>query len=106
MEADLLAFFAEGRDLVLIQWLWPLLIVVALLVPLQASPYGKLKENEFWGRLRSCRVNVRVGWFLQELPSFAIPLFLVLNYGGKYVGGQANPNIVLVSMFILHYAQR
>ncbi len=100
------AFFAEGRDLVLIEWLWKFLILSAVLMPLGAYPYGKLKDNQTWSRL-GCKVTVtaRIGWFFQELPSFVVPIFLVLNYGGRYVG-EANPNIVLLSMFLLHYLQR
>ncbi len=101
------AFFAEGRDLVLIEWLWKFLILSAVLMPFGAYLDGKLKVNSVWGRLRSYKASARIGWFFQDrdLPAFAVPIFLVLIYGGRYVG-EANPNIVLVGMFLLHYTQR
>lgn len=103
----------EGGDADLLEAMgWLLLSVGALLVVLNIldvkTPYGK--HSNAGGVvptliLANIKVPAKVGWFLMEMPSFVIPLYLILNVGGKYVG-EFNPNIALLGMFILHYFNR
>lgn len=68
--------------------------------------YGADTQGFFYSiGLTSCKIPARLAWFVQELPSFVIPLYCVLNIGGKYVG-EINPNIILLGMFLLHYFNR
>lgn len=55
--------------------------------------------------LTSCKISAKLAWFLQELPSFVLPLYCLLNIGGKEVG-EFNPNIIFIGMFVLHYFNR
>lgn len=68
--------------------------------------YGTDKEGFFYSiGLTSCKIPAKLAWFVQELPSFVIPMYCLLNVGGKHVG-EVNPNIVLLGMFVLHYFNR
>ena len=63
------------------------------------SPYGRYVAGG--GRLR---LNPRLAWFLQELPSFAVPLyFLIFTSAIQYVN---IANKLIVCMFLCHYFQR
>ncbi len=102
-----------GKDLYLLESLgWLLLMMGVLLVMMDLIkvqvPYGKHGESkDLLAKLlfTNVRIPARLSWFLMELPSFVIPLYLVFNVGGRYVG-QVNPNIVLLGMFLLHYFNR
>lgn len=103
----------EGGDAHLAESMgWLLLAIGAMLVLLNLldvrTPYGKhSSEGGVVSTLilANIKVPAKVSWFLMEMPSFVIPLFLILNVGGKHVG-QFNPNIALLGMFILHYFNR
>ena len=71
-------------------------------------PYGRYGDQKgLFSRLRltSCKFPARLAWMVQEIPSVVLPLYLVLNVGGRYVGS-FNPNVVLLGMFLLHYVNR
>ncbi len=103
----------EGKDIHLLEGLgWFLLAVGALIVLIHLLhvqvPYGKHSSDVGLLStllLSNVKVPAKVGWFLQELPSLVIPLYLILNVGGEHVG-EVNPNIILLGMFILHYFNR
>ena len=104
----------EGKDLAAIELIGWVLIVsgvnVFLLNVFKLNiPYGRYgndKSGPFvWLGLTSFKLPAKLAWFVMELPSFLIPVFLILNVGGKYVG-EFNPNIFLLGMFILHYFNR
>ena len=111
---DVLGLLKDDGDLALLEWMgWFLVILgvvmasVALFTTLRV-PYGRYtKDKNVVSKLGliGCLIPPKLAWFLQELPSLFIPLFLVLNVGGRYVG-VVNPNIVLLGMFIVHYANR
>ncbi|XP_072171051.1 3-oxo-5-alpha-steroid 4-dehydrogenase 1-like [Diadema setosum] len=62
-------------------------------------PYGRYANPKFgWG------VESRTAWFIQELPSFAVPVLLILLSQGQY--RTAMPNLLLIGFYILHYFQR
>lgn len=103
----------EGGDVFLLEGLgWFLLALGVLLVLLDqvkvVVPYGKYSNSKgllSTVLLTDLKVSARMGWFVMEMPSFVIPLYLVFNVGGRHVG-EVNPNIVLLGMFILHYFNR
>ncbi|XP_072880473.1 3-oxo-5-alpha-steroid 4-dehydrogenase 1 [Hemitrygon akajei] len=61
-------------------------------------PYGRYVTDDY-----SFRVNVKVAWFFQEIPSLAIPLYLVFRASNRPL---LLPNQLLLGMFICHYSQR
>ncbi len=67
-----------------------------------------LFEHVPYGRYASSRygfpVNVKLSWFVQELPALMVPLSLVLwSPCAKIIH---LPNQLLLLMFVLHYLQR
>ena len=109
------SWLREGKDLFLLEWIGTLLLCLGMALALMAVltdklrvPYGRYgRDGGLFARLglTSCKIPARLGWFLQELPAFCVPMYLILNFGGRYVGG-LNPNILLLGMFILHYFNR
>lgn len=112
-EGALKEWLWEGGDVPLLEGMsWFLLAVGVLVVLLQLlsvqAPYGRYGNNS--GLIPSLlltnvKLPAKLAWFCMELPSFVIPLYLILNVGGKHVG-TVNPNIVLLGMFLLHYFNR
>ena len=109
-----LSFLEGDADEHVLPWLWgSLLALMALSSSLALGgclrvPYGRYSDQRSLLsclRMTSCKVPARVAWMAQELPAMVVPLYLVLNVGGRYVGS-FNPNIVLLGMFLLHYANR
>ena len=113
--ASLHEWLREGKDASLLQYSGWLLIILGLSLPIFGLfnlriPYGRYGSTEQGGLfarlgLTKFKLPAKLAWFVMEMPSFLIPVYLVLNVGGKYVG-QFNPNIVLLGMFILHYFNR
>ena len=71
-------------------------------------PYGRYGDKQgLFSKflLTDVKMPARLAWFIMEMPSFAIPLYLYFNVGGQYVG-QVNANVVLLGMFLLHYFNR
>ena len=104
MASSLYKFLEEDGDEAIIGWLWKCLLLLIVGSSFFKIPYGK-NSNDKGSALFSVTISARLGWFMMELPALAVPLFLLLNVGGRYVGG-LNPNIILLGMFILHYANR
>ena len=102
-------YLEEERDEDLLHWLWKALLAFILAATLLGrSPYGRYREEKSfvsWLTLSWARLPARLGWFVMECPSLAVPLYLLFGVGGRYVGG-FNPNTVLLSMFTIHYINR
>ena len=78
---------------------WSFMVgVIQLLMP---APYGRYTRGGY-----GFGVNVRVAWVIQESPSFLVPVFVAGYLGGDKITGTVNPNVILLSMFLLHYFQR
>lgn len=76
-------------------------VVIGIAQLVISAPYGRYTRGGY-----GFPVNVRVAWVLQECPSFLIPVFVAGYLGGDKITGALNPNVVLLSMFLLHYFQR
>ena len=107
-------FLEEDGDESLLPWLWKALFAFMAFFSCAAFarcvwvPYGRYGNQRGLLRrlgLTSLKLPARQVWLLQEMPSLVVPLFLVLSVGGRHVGS-LNPNIVLLGMFLLHYANR
>lgn len=62
-------------------------------------PYGRYASSKF-----GFPVSVKLAWFLQELPSLLVPLYVVVFTAAdrnSYLSNQ-----VLIGMFLCHYIQR
>ncbi|XP_003728409.2 3-oxo-5-alpha-steroid 4-dehydrogenase 1 [Strongylocentrotus purpuratus] len=63
------------------------------------TPYGRYTSPKFgWG------LESRTAWFIQELPSFAVPVLLILFCNNQY--SSTLPNTILVGYYLVHYFQR
>ena len=67
-----------------------------------------LFENVPYGRYASGRygfpINVKFAWFVQELPAFMVPLYLV--FWTSSAKTSQLPNGLLIAMYFCHYVQR
>lgn len=68
------------------------------LVFVKNAPYGRYDDSS------SIKINVKLAWFIQELPSFAVPVLLFLFT--RTPKSDQPINLVLLGMFLLHYSQR
>lgn len=62
-------------------------------------PYGRYATSKY-----GFPVNVKFAWFIQELPAFLVPLYLVVWTSSKKA--TLLPNQLLTAMFLWHYVQR
>ncbi|KAM4550148.1 3-oxo-5-alpha-steroid 4-dehydrogenase 1 [Fundulus diaphanus] len=65
----------------------------------QNVPYGRYASSSY-----GFPVNVKLAWFIQELPSLLVPLSLVLWTSSSKTS--LLPNQLLIAMFLCHYVQR
>lgn len=108
MAFSLYKFLEEDGDKAIIGWIWKCLLLLIAVATLVKVPYGKNSNDKcsgLVGMLFSVTISARLGWFVMELPALAVPLFLLLSVGGRYVGS-FNPNMILLSLFIVHYINR
>lgn len=62
-------------------------------------PYGRYTTSKY-----GFPVNVRLAWFVQELPAFMVPLCLVVWTSAAKTS--LLPNQLLIAMYFCHYVQR
>lgn len=104
MDSVLNLMFASGEDeLHVLHHLAYLMMFVAL-----CTFVTLLFENVPYGRYTSCKygfpVDVRVAWFLQELPAILVPLNLLVWTSASKM--EHKPNQLLIGMYLCHYIQR
>lgn len=76
------------------------ILVFCILLYGITAPYGRYARSG-WGIF----VNGKIAWFIQEIPSFAIPvMFLVLDQHAPRFN--VMPNMFLFMLFSIHYFQR
>lgn len=67
-----------------------------------------LFENVPYGRYASSKygfpVNVKLAWFVQELPALLVPVCLV--FWTSSAKSSVLPNKLLIAMYFCHYVQR
>ena len=94
---------ADGSELQLLRYISYMLIISAVLagVVLQviSAPYGRYSRTG-WGSF----LDARLAWFIQELPSMAVPVYLMCFTQCPYI--HQRPNQILLALFFLHYIQR
>ena len=74
------------------------MVVAALIMVLgPAAPYGRYHSEKALGLKWGPKINAKVAWIIQESPSLVVPL---LNMPS------ASVNRILLSLFVLHYANR
>lgn len=94
---------SEEEELYILDCFSYLMLLMALVTGLTL-----LFENVPYGRYTSTKygfpVNVKVAWFVQELPAFLVPLSLILWASPEKITDL--PNQVLLAMYFCHYVQR
>ena len=73
-------------------------LVLFLLISGITAPYGRYTRDG-WGIF----VNGKLAWFVQEIPSFAVPVIFIFQ---DAPGLRKAPNVLLFSLFVIHYFQR
>lgn len=88
-----------------LEFTWKAVIVcafaTAVVQSIMSAPYGRYTRGGY-----GFSMNARLAWLLQECPSFLVPVFVAGYLGGDQITGTLNPNVVLLSMFLLHYFHR
>nr|XP_039252157.1 3-oxo-5-alpha-steroid 4-dehydrogenase 1-like [Styela clava] len=72
-------------------------IIHLIIVKKVNVPYGRFSSSS-WGFL----INVRVAWFLQEIPALTIPLYTLFTSPTDITPA----SLILIGLFIFHYAHR
>ena len=70
------------------------------------APYGRYYQETplLNGPMATIKLNAKLAWVLQELPSFAIPFYYsFVNPGVMF---QYLPNKIILLMMIIHYFNR
>lgn len=93
------------KDLILLYLLSSVYFVTAIIVFFIllygiTAPYGRYARGG-WGIL----VNGKFAWFVQEIPSFAIPVMFVL-FDQNAPKFSVMPNMLFFSLYSIHYFQR
>lgn len=70
----------------------------------QKSPYGRYNKAKHFMDNVKVYFPARVGWVIQESPSFLVPFCLAVFTDGREFGSFINK--LILSMFMLHYFQR
>ncbi|KAJ8273146.1 hypothetical protein GJAV_G00098030 [Gymnothorax javanicus] len=70
-----------------------------LILLFEDVPYGRYATSKY-----GFPVNVKLAWFVQELPAFVIPVFLVLQSSAARLSHTANR--LLIAMYLCHYVHR
>ena len=100
------AFLNKGGDLVVIEVGWRVMIAIGALVAALAVARIVIPHNRsICQRFLLLALPAKLGLFLQEAPTLCVPLFLITNVGGRYLG-KMNANTILLGMFLLHYVHR
>lgn len=96
-------FSSEEEELYILDCLSYVMVLMALVTCVtllfQNVPYGRYTSSKY-----GFPVNVKVAWFLQELPAFLVPLCLIVWASPLKV--TALPNQLLLGMYFCHYVQR
>ncbi|GCC35421.1 hypothetical protein chiPu_0013905 [Chiloscyllium punctatum] len=83
-----------------LSWLMVLMgVVTFVLSKFVDLPYGRYACSKF-----GFPVNVKIAWFIQELPSLTVPLYLMCF--STDIKPLSLPNRLLLGMFIGHYIHR
>lgn len=62
-------------------------------------PYGRYASSKY-----GFPVNVKLAWFIQELPAVLVPVCLLVCTSGAR--SSLLPNQLLIAMYFCHYVQR
>lgn len=96
-------FSSEEEELYVLNGLSYVMLLMALVTCLaflfQNVPYGRYTSRKY-----GFPVQVKVAWFIQELPAFLVPLSLILWASPLKI--TALPNQLLLGMYFVHYVQR
>lgn len=75
-------------------------VITFLLTMMVSAPYGKFTKKKGWGPI----IPASFAWFLMESPNLWVT-YAVCEYIG-YDKLKNIPNVVLLSLFLLHYINR
>lgn len=77
--------------------------VTAIMLSRLAAPYGRHSGEGSWLPLNDVRINPRLGWFLQEVPSLLLPIMVFWNHSSSTV---SHVNVLLMMLYVIHYIHR
>ena len=92
-----------------LQWSFSAMsILVFVMLHFKNAPYGRYSGNEWgksWAWIWQGSIKANAAWFLQELPSFIIPVILAVDQNRTSQLTNIT-NAVLLCMFCAHYFHR
>ncbi|XP_028410156.1 3-oxo-5-alpha-steroid 4-dehydrogenase 1-like [Dendronephthya gigantea] len=85
-----------------------LMIVLGVSTFISSFYYNVALYGRYGSTYNGISVNASVAWLLQEAPAFIVPvLLLCMSDDKKEIATlQVSPNVVILSMFLLHYFRR
>ncbi|XP_067906732.1 3-oxo-5-alpha-steroid 4-dehydrogenase 1 [Heterodontus francisci] len=93
----------DSESELLLEWLsWLMFLIggcIFIVLRFFDLPYGRYACRKF-----GFPVNVKLAWFIQEIPSLAVPFYLV--FFSSDIRPLQLPNQLLLGMFICHYIHR
>ncbi|KAG9355726.1 hypothetical protein JZ751_000564 [Albula glossodonta] len=96
-------FGSKAGELYVLQCMAYIMIFMAgttfLTLLFENVPYGRYASSKY-----GFPVNVKFAWFVQELPAFLVPVYLVLGTSALKLSQMCNRFIV--AMYFCHYAHR
>lgn len=69
------------------------------------APYGRYHDYKLFSTFQCTPISARVGWVFMESPNLLIPGFIALTHVSEVLSLQGG-NLVLLSMYIIHYIYR
>lgn len=96
----MLNYIPDDRTLVTYVFPYMWLINAVLVVFLEIA----LNFKATYGRYNTSNsgISARLAWFIQELPSFVVPCYLLYYHQSSL----STVNVVIVGLFLIHYFQR
>ena len=79
-------------------------ILAAIALQFLKAEYGRYFSSTASRSRWGFGISARIAWFVQELPSFLVPCILLYHAREDVLG--LTPNLVLLSLYLLHYSQR
>ena len=96
----MLKYILDDRNFV--SCICPYLWFISSLIVLYLGMILNIKSSYGRYNIHNHGISARLAWFMQELPSFIIPCYLLYYHGSS----SSLTQFIIVGLFLMHYVQR